>query len=35
MLYPFALALIGMAPLTVCLWIAAGDLARHLNGGRA
>lgn len=35
MLYPFALAALGMAPLALGLWIAAGDLAHHLNGGRA
>lgn len=33
MLYPLALALLGMAPLAFGLWIAASDLAHHLNGG--
>ncbi len=37
MLYPFALAILGMAPLALGLWIAAQDLAAHLNakGGAA
>lgn len=32
MIYPFILAAIGLAPLTLGLWIAAGDLAAILNG---
>lgn len=30
-LYPLALSLIGMAPLAYGLWVAAQDLAAHLN----
>lgn len=31
MAYPLILAALGLSPLALGLWVAAGDLAAHLN----